>query len=179
MTDSDPGPHRRVSFGILLGAAACALAIVAIVVALTRTSPDSARASADPSPTLPPRTTVVTVTPAPATARVTVTVHGTRPGTKSSTPSTATPSQQPAPTLDCEVLSFGPSTLQFEVSPGTRHYSGYARVTLVESNRGITFPVTPTVRVHRYDSTGNVHDVPQDDQGASAEPDSCTAIALG
>jgi hypothetical protein len=93
---------------------------------------------------------------------------------------TASPTAGPAApaALECRVVRLGPDKLKFEVLPGSVAYTGRARVELIESDRGITFPVHPIVRVYRAGSDQNWHDVPPDDLGASAQPDTCSATAI-
>jgi hypothetical protein len=106
--------------------------------------------------------------------------------TPETAPSSDKPADSPSPTkgpsgasaLECRVMLVGPDQLKFEVLPGNATYTGQARVELVESDRGITFPVRPVVRVYRAGSSQNWHDVPSDDIGASAQPDTCSATAI-
>jgi hypothetical protein len=107
----------------------------------------------------------------------TVTVNAPAPAS-TTRPKVSRTTQSPV-LLDCKVEYFGPDNLQFEVMPSRPlSYQGKAKVTLVMRSRGITFPVEPVVQVAPTGSASNWHQVPAEDVGASAAPDSCTAAAV-
>jgi hypothetical protein len=124
--------------------------------------------------------TVVAVPTEPAASRTNTTAPSTTPAAHASTHASAPGTSSSAPAaLECRVERFDVDDLKFEVLPGTVPYDGRARVDLIQAGRGITFPVHPVVRVYSAGSSQNWHEVPAEDKGASAEPDTCTATAIG
>jgi hypothetical protein len=85
----------------------------------------------------------------------------------------------PSALVGCKIRSFGDFDLEFEVLPAVSSYGGTAAVTFYERDAGITFPTTAVVTVAPFGSMANWHSVPPTGMGASAEPDSCTAVAHG